>query len=82
MVEYNVQFFLFGIFYCKVSFDVLFYVEVGQVVEVGSVIGLIEVMKQFFEVQVGQVGIFQVFYVEDGEVIELGQVLVVIVSVI
>lgn len=45
MVVYEVYFFLFGIFYCWFSFDVLFYVEVGDVIEVGCVIGLIEVMK-------------------------------------
>ncbi len=43
-------------------------------------IGLIEVMKQFSEVQAGQAGILQVFHVEDGEAIEPGQVLAVIAS--
>ena len=46
------------------------YAEVGQAVEAGSVIGLIEVMKQFSEVQAGQAGILQAFHVEDGEAIE------------
>ncbi len=45
-------------------------------------IGLIEVMKQFSEVQAGQAGILQAFHVEDGEAIEPGQVLAVIASAI
>ncbi len=52
----------------------------GEAVEAGSVIGLIEVMKQFSEVQAGQAGILQAFHVEDGEAIEPGQVLAVIAS--
>ena len=75
MAEHNVQSPLPGTFYRKASPD-------GQAVEAGSVIGLIEVMKQFSEVQAGQAGILQAFHVEDGEAIEPGQVLAVIASAI
>ncbi len=76
MAEHNVQSPLPGTFYRKASPDAPPYAEVGQAVEAGSVIGLIEVMKQFSEVQAGQAGILQ----EDGEAIEPGQVLAVIAS--
>lgn len=57
MAEHNVQSPLPGTFYRKASPDAPPYAEVGQAVEAGSVIGLIEVMKQFSEVQAGQAGI-------------------------
>lgn len=79
MAEHNVQSPLPGTFYRKASPDAPPYAEVGQAVEAGSVIGLIEVMKQFSEVQAG---ILQAFHVEDGEAIEPGQVLAVIASAI
>lgn len=59
MAEHNVQSPLPGTFYRKASPDAPPYAEVGQAVEAGSVIGLIEVMKQFSEVQAGQAGILQ-----------------------
>ncbi|OFM21730.1 acetyl-CoA carboxylase biotin carboxyl carrier protein subunit [Pseudomonas sp. HMSC076A11] len=80
MAEHNVQSPLPGTFYRKASPDAPPYAEVGQAVEAGSVIGLIEVMKQFSEVQAGQAGILQAFHVEDGEAIEPGQVLAGIAS--
>lgn len=61
MAEHNVQSPLPGTFYRKASPDAPPYAEVGQAVEAGSVIGLIEVMKQFSEVQAGQAGILQAF---------------------
>ncbi|ERX16983.1 hypothetical protein Q012_04063 [Pseudomonas aeruginosa S35004] len=54
MAEHNVQSPLPGTFYRKASPDAPPYAEVGQAVEAGSVIGLIEVMKQFSEVQAGR----------------------------
>ena len=64
MAEHNVQSPLPGTFYRKASPDAPPYAEVGQAVEAGSVIGLIEVMKQFSEVQAGQAGILQAFHVD------------------
>lgn len=80
MAEYSVLSPLPGTFYRKASPDASPYAEVGQVVEASSVIGLIEVMKQFSEVHAGQAGVLQAFQVEDGAAIEPGQTLALIAS--
>ncbi len=80
MAEHNVQSPCPAPSIARLAPDAPPYAEVGQAVEAGSVIGLIEVMKQFSEVQAGQAGILQAFHVEDGEAIEPGQVLAVIAS--
>lgn len=73
MAEHNVQSPLPGTFYRKPTPDAPVYAEVGQSVEPGSVIGLVEVMKQFSEVHAECAGTLQAFLVEDGEPIEPGQ---------
>ncbi|MFS2127047.1 acetyl-CoA carboxylase [Pseudomonas sp. Pseusp97] len=78
MAEHNVQSPLPGTFYRKPTPDAPVYAEVGQRVEPGSVIGLVEVMKQFSEVLAERAGILQAFLVEDGEPIEPGQELATI----
>ncbi|WP_371226339.1 acetyl-CoA carboxylase [Pseudomonas sp. QE6] len=78
MAEHNVQSPLPGTFYRKPTPDAAVYAEVGQRVEPGSVIGLVEVMKQFSEVLAERAGTLQAFLVEDGEPIEPGQELATI----
>ncbi|MCL6689657.1 acetyl-CoA carboxylase [Pseudomonas sp. R3.Fl] len=78
MAEHHVQSPLPGTFYRKPSPDAPNYAEVGQRVEPGSVIGLVEVMKQFSEVQAECAGTLRAFLVEDGEPIEPGQELATI----
>lgn len=78
MAEHNVQSPLPGTFYRKPTPGAPVYVEVGQGVEPGSVIGLIEVMKQFSEVLAERAGTLQAFLVEDGEPVEPGQALATI----
>ncbi|KTT51406.1 acetyl-COA carboxylase [Pseudomonas oryzihabitans] len=78
MAEHNVQSPLPGTFYRKSAPDAPVYVEVGQWVEPGRVIGLIEVMKQFSEVLAERAGTLQAFLVEDGEPVEPGQALATI----
>ncbi|MDR6235967.1 acetyl-CoA carboxylase [Pseudomonas oryzihabitans] len=78
MAEHNVQSPLPGTFYRKSAPDAPVYVEVGQRVESGSVIGLIEVMKQFSEVLAERAGTLQAFLVEDGDPVEPGQALATI----
>lgn len=78
MAEHNVQSPLPGTFYRRPSPDAPNYAEVGQRVEPGSVIGLVEVMKQFSEVHADCVGTLRAFLVEDGEPIEPGQDLAII----
>lgn len=78
MAEHNVQSPLPGTFYRKPTPDAPAYAEVGQRVEPGSVIGLVEVMKQFSEVHAECTGTLQAFLVEDGDPIEPGQELATI----
>ncbi|MNN15853.1 Biotin carboxyl carrier protein of acetyl-CoA carboxylase [compost metagenome] len=80
MAEHNVQSPLPGTFYRKPSPDAPVYAEVGQRVEAGSVIGLVEVMKQFSEVRAECAGTLQAFLVEDGDPIDPGQDLAIIAT--
>ena len=65
-----------GTFYRRSSPDKPVFKEVGDVVAVGDVIGLIEVMKSFIEVQADQAGTLTAFSVEDEEPVMAGQPLV------
>ncbi|GGY10599.1 acetyl-CoA carboxylase biotin carboxyl carrier protein subunit [Litchfieldella qijiaojingensis] len=62
-----------GVFYRRPSPDKPPFVEEGQQVEAGTIIGLIEVMKQFFELRADAAGIITAFQVEDETVVEAGQ---------
>lgn len=64
-----------GTFYRKPSPDAPAFVEVGQKVEAGAVIGLVEVMKQYSELQAETAGTIGAFLVEDGDIVEAGQVI-------
>ncbi|MGP5511841.1 acetyl-CoA carboxylase [Pseudomonas helleri] len=75
MAEHTVITPLPGTFYRKASPDSDNFVEVGAQVTADTVIGLIEVMKQFSELTAGAAGRVSVFLVEDGDPIEPGQVI-------
>ncbi|WP_192034593.1 acetyl-CoA carboxylase [Halomonas sp. YLGW01] len=62
-----------GLFYRRPSPDKPLFVEEGQQVEAGTVIGLIEVMKQFFELKTEAAGTITAFLVEDETVVEPGE---------
>lgn len=62
-----------GTFYRRPSPDQPAFREVGDVVALGDVIGLIEVMKSFNEVQADQAGTLTAFFVEDEEPVMAGQ---------
>lgn len=63
-----------GIFYRKPSPDADPFVEVGSAVEASSVIGLIEVMKNFHELRAGASGAIESIQAEDGSMVDAGQV--------
>ncbi|NGQ91404.1 biotin carboxyl carrier domain-containing protein [Rhodobacter sp. HX-7-19] len=65
-----------GTFYRRPSPDKPAFKEVGDPVAVGDVIGLIEVMKSFNEVQADQAGTIIGFPVDDEEPVMAGQPLV------
>lgn len=67
-----------GIFYRKPSPESPCYVEVGQVVKAGDVLGLIEVMKQYSELTAEINGTIEAILVEDGDAVEAGQIIVLI----
>lgn len=64
-----------GIFYRRPSPDKPEYVEIGASIKAGDVIGLIEVMKSYQEVQAEEDGVIKKINVEDGEIVEAGQVI-------
>lgn len=78
MSEYQVQSPLPGTFYRKPSPESAPFVEEGAKVEVGSVIGMVEIMKQFSEIHAEQAGTLQSFHVADSEPVDAGQVIATI----
>ena len=64
-----------GVFYRQPSPDDPVYVEEGQQVNVGDVIGLIEVMKQFVELKAEMTGTVTGFSAENESVLEAGDVI-------
>jgi acetyl-CoA carboxylase biotin carboxyl carrier protein len=62
-----------GTFYRKSSPDAPAYKNVGDVVAVGDVIGLVEVMKSFNEVRADQAGTITAFLADDEEPVMAGQ---------
>jgi len=62
-----------GVFYRKPSPEEGNYVEAGQKVEKGDVIGLIEVMKSFHEITLTASGEIASFSVENEDIIDAGQ---------
>ncbi|WP_134703086.1 acetyl-CoA carboxylase [Ammoniphilus sp. YIM 78166] len=67
-----------GVFYRKPSPEQEDYVKEGQEVKAEDTIGLIEVMKNFYEVKAEVDGIVETFSVANEEVVDAGQALAVI----
>ncbi|HIW07272.1 MAG TPA: biotin carboxyl carrier domain-containing protein [Candidatus Ignatzschineria merdigallinarum] len=67
-----------GVFYRRPSPESPCYVEVGQAVKIGDVLGLIEVMKQYSELTAEADGTITAILVEDGDAVEAGQTIIVI----
>lgn len=63
-----------GTFYRRPSPDADVYVEVGDAVQAGTVIGLIEVMKQFHDVVAQSAGTIASFEVDNEGVVSPGDV--------
>lgn len=74
MAEHTVITQLPGTFYRKASPESPNFVEVGAQVNADTVIGIIEVMKQFCELTAGTAGRLAAFVVQDGDPVEPGQV--------
>jgi biotin carboxyl carrier protein len=67
-----------GIFYRKPAPDKPLYVEEGDTIEAGQVIGLVEIMKQFTEVRSDAAGVLKEFKVEDNGMVNPGDVIAVV----
>ncbi len=67
-----------GIFYSSASPDVPAFVEIGQTVEKGEVLCIIEAMKIMNQIEADTSGVLSKIYVENGEPVEYGQPLFVI----
>lgn len=69
-----------GVFYRRPDPDEQFYVEEGDQVNAGDVIGMIGVMKNFNEIKTDIDGVVTVIFVENEDEIEAGQDLIEIES--
>lgn len=69
-----------GTFYRRPSPESPAYVEVGSIVSAGDVIGLVEVMKQFSEVQAEVSGTIVTIEVDNETAVEPGQTLMIVES--
>lgn len=64
-----------GTFYRKASPELAAFVEVGQQVNVGDVVCIVEAMKMMHQVKAEQAGVIQRILLEDGAMVEYGQAL-------
>ncbi len=64
-----------GIFYRRPAPDKPPFVEIGDTVEVGQTIGVIEIMKQFTEVRSDADGVLTAFNVDDFGMVGPGDVI-------
>jgi acetyl-CoA carboxylase biotin carboxyl carrier protein len=67
-----------GVFYRRPGPDKDPYVQEGERVESGQVIGMVEVMKQFTEVKSDASGTLERFVVEDSAMVNPGDALAVV----
>jgi biotin carboxyl carrier protein len=63
-----------GTFYRRPAPDAEYYVAVDSIVQAGVVVGLVEVMKQFTEIEAPVSGRIAELLVEDGEPVDAGQI--------
>ncbi len=62
-----------GVFYRKPAPEKEVYVNPGDEVKAGDIIGLVEVMKSFYEVKAEADGVIESFMIEHEEMLEAGQ---------
>lgn len=67
-----------GIFYRRPAPDKAPFVEVGDTVEVGQTVGVIEIMKQFTEVRSENAGVLSSFEIDDNGMVGPGDVIAVL----
>jgi acetyl-CoA carboxylase biotin carboxyl carrier protein len=67
-----------GIFYRKPSPDQPPFVKEGDTVTIGQTLGIVEIMKQFTEIQSDVAGVLESFEVKDGDMVNPGDTIIVI----
>lgn len=75
MAQHDIVSPLPGTFYRRATPEAAAYVEIGASIASGAVVGLVEVMKQFNDVEAEIAGRIAEILVEDGEPVDAGQVL-------
>jgi acetyl-CoA carboxylase biotin carboxyl carrier protein len=72
-MEHTIKSPLPGIFYRRPNPDADLYVSEGDTVQPGDVVGLIEIMKNFYEVESDAAGTVVRFLIENEDPVEAGQ---------
>jgi acetyl-CoA carboxylase biotin carboxyl carrier protein len=67
-----------GVFYRKPSPDEPEFVKEGENVKIGDVVGLIEVMKNFYELRAEEEGVVDKFVVDNEGIVDAGQEIVIL----
>ncbi|USG63360.1 acetyl-CoA carboxylase [Brevibacillus ruminantium] len=67
-----------GVFYRKPSPELPAYAQEGDVIKAGQVLGLIEVMKNFYEIKAEEDIIIEQFMVDNESIVDAGQELVLV----
>jgi acetyl-CoA carboxylase biotin carboxyl carrier protein len=62
-----------GTFYRSASPDAKPFVEIGQAVQVGDIVCVIEAMKMFNQIEADQAGVISRILAEDGQPVEYDQ---------
>jgi len=75
MAQHDIVSPLPGTFYRRSSPDAAPLVEIGSEIDEGTTVGLVEVMKQFSEIEATAQGRVTEILAEDGEPVDAGQVL-------
>ncbi|MFY0543823.1 acetyl-CoA carboxylase [Brevibacillus sp. H7] len=67
-----------GIFYRRPSPEMPEYVQEGDSIHAGDVVGLIEVMKNFYEIKAEEDGIVDQFLANNEELVDAGQEIIML----
>jgi biotin carboxyl carrier protein len=73
MAEKTIKSPLPGTFYRKPSPDADAFVNEGEAVKPGDVVGLVEIMKSFHEVHADEGGVLERFLIDSEDAVEAGQ---------
>lgn len=68
-----------GVFYRRPNPQSDVYVKEGDHVKAGDVIGLVEVMKNFYEIQAEEDGMIKAFLVDDESTVDIGQEIAILI---